>query len=74
MSDTIKWPNWQQSRFPYRRSVIISQEQRSLSFDIMNPLSRSKGAETENLNLLFRWLRVFFLLAVVVDGMEESIV
>ena len=54
--------------------MIISQERRLPIFDIVNPLSKSKGAETEGLNLLFRWLGVFYLLVVVVDGMEQSLV
>ena len=44
------------------------------NFDIVNPVSKSKGAETENLNLFFGWLGVFYLLAVGVDGMEQSLV
>ena len=52
--------------------MIISQERRPFSFDIVNPLSKTKGAETQD--LFSRWLGVFYLLEVVVDGMEESLV
>ena len=53
---------------------MVSQERRPPNFDIVNPLSKSKGTETKDLNLFFRWLGVFCLLAVVVDGMEQSLV
>ena len=46
----------------------------NLNFDIVNPLSKGKEAETEDRNLFFRWLGVLYLLAVVVDGMEQSLV
>ena len=54
--------------------MIISQERRPPNFDIVNSLSKSKRAETEDLKWFFRWLGVFYLLAVVVDGMEQSLV
>ena len=54
--------------------MIVSQGWRSSKFDMVNPLSKSKGAETGDLNLFFRWLGVFYMLAVVVDGMEQSLV
>ena len=41
LSDKFKWPNGQQSRLLYRRSVIVSQEGRHTHFDIVNPLSKS---------------------------------
>ena len=73
-SDTFKWPNGQQSRLAHRRSVIVSQEGIPPNFDIANPLSKSKGAEIEDLKLFFEWLGVFYLLAVGVDGMAQSLV
>ena len=33
--------------------MFVSQEGRPSNFDIVNPLSKSKGAETEDLNLIF---------------------
>ena len=70
----FKWPNGQQNRLLYRRSVIVSQEGRPPNFDIVNRLPESKGAETEDLNLFCGWLGVFYQLAVVVGGMEQSLV
>ena len=72
VSDTFKWPNGEQGRLPFRRSVIVSREGRPYNFDIVNPLSKSKGAETEHLNLFFVWLGVFYLLAVGIDAMLWS--
>ena len=54
--------------------MIVSQEGRPPNFDIVNLLSKGKGAETEDLNLFFGWLGVFYLLAVVVDDIEQSLV
>ena len=54
--------------------MFVSQEGRPSNFDIVNPLSKSKGAETEDLNLIFGGLGVFHLLAVGVDGMEQCLV
>ena len=68
----LKWPNSPQSWLLYRSSVISSQERRPFSFDILNPLSKIKGAETQD--LFSRWLGVFHLLEVVVNGMEQSLV
>ena len=73
MFDMFKWPNGQQNRLPYRRSVIYPRGQRFFNCDIVNPLSKSKGAGTEDLHLFFRLLGVFYLLAVVVYGMEQSL-
>ena len=41
----------------------VSQEGRLFNFFILNPLSKSNGAETEDQILFFGWLGVFFLLA-----------
>ena len=57
----FKWPNGEQSRLLFGRSVIVSLEGRPHIFDIVNPLSKSKRAGTENLNLFFGWLGVFYL-------------
>ena len=54
--------------------MIVSQEGRPPNFDIVNPLSKSKGAETGDLNLFCGWLGVFYLLAVGVDCMKQSLV
>ena len=70
----FKWPKWQQSRLPHRQSVIVSQERRPPNSDIVNPLSKSKRAETEDLNLFFGWLGVFYLLAVGANSLEQSLV
>ena len=34
---------WQQSRLPFRRPAIVSQEGKLINFDIVNPLSKSNG-------------------------------
>ena len=39
----FKWPYGQQSRLPFRQSVIISQEGRLINFDIVKSLSKSNG-------------------------------
>ena len=54
--------------------MFVSQEGRPPNFDIVNLLSKSKGTETEDLNSIFGGLGVFHLLAVGVDGMEQSLV
>ena len=48
----------------------MSQEWRLFSFDIVNPLSKTKGVETQD--LFSRRLGLFYLLKVVVDGTEIS--
>ena len=53
--------------------MIVSQEGRPAYFDIVNPLSKSKEVEIEDLNLFFGLLGVFYLLAVGVHGMEQSL-
>ena len=52
--------------------MIVSLEGRPHNFDIVNPLSKSKRAGTENLNLFFGWLGVFYLQAVGIDAMVWS--
>ena len=54
--------------------MIVSQEGRPPNFDIVNRLPESKGAETEDLNLFFGWLGVFYQLAVGANSMEQSLV
>ena len=68
----FKWPNGHQGRFAFRRFVMVSQKGRPHNLDIVNRLSKSKGAETKDLNLLFGWLGVFYLLAVGIDAMVWS--
>ena len=48
----------------------MSQEWRLFSFGIVNPLSKTKGVETQD--LFSRRLGLFYLLKVVVDGTEIS--
>ena len=43
ISDTFKWPYGQQSKVPFQRSAIVSQEGRIFNFDIIKPLSKSNG-------------------------------
>ena len=43
--------------------MIISQEGWPANFDIVKPLLKSKGTETEDLILFFGWLGVLYLLA-----------
>ena len=52
--------------------MFVSREGRPYEFDIVNPLSKSKGAETEHLNLFFGSLEMFYLLAVGIDAMGWS--
>ena len=52
--------------------MIISEGWRPSNFDIVNTLLKTKGAETQD--LFSRWLGVFHLLEVIVDGMEQSLV
>ena len=52
--------------------MIVSREGEPHNFDVVSPLSKSKGPETENLNLFFGWLGVFYLLTVGIDVMLWS--
>ena len=63
VSDMFKWPNGQQSRLPFRRSVIVSWEEWLFDFDIVNPLSKSNVGRGRKPNFVFGWLGVFYLLA-----------
>ena len=44
---------WQQSRLPFRRSAIVSQEGKLINFDIVNPLSKSNGGRERMSNFVF---------------------
>ena len=50
---TFKWLNGQQSRLPFRRSVIISRESRLFNFDIVNLLWKSNGGRGRRGNFVF---------------------
>ena len=63
----MKWPN-SYSRLLYRLSVFSSLKQMFSGYDIVNPLSKIKRAIVQD--VFFRWLRVFYLLELAVDGME----
>ena len=63
----MKWPN-SYSRLLYRLSVFSSLKEMCSGYDIVNPLSKIKRAIIQD--VFFRWLRVFYLLELAVDGME----
>ena len=43
----------QQSRLPFRRSAIASQEGKLINFDIVNPLSKINGGRGRMSNFIF---------------------
>ena len=51
--DTCKWPYGQQSRLPFRRSAIVSQDGRFITFDFVNPLSKGNGVRGKMPNVVF---------------------
>ena len=53
VSDTLKWPNGQQSRLPFRRSVIVTPKQQLFNFDIVNPSSKSNAGGARRPNFVF---------------------
>ena len=44
---------WQQSRLPFLRSMIVSQEGKLINFDIVNPLSKSNRGRGRMSNFVF---------------------
>ena len=53
VSDIFMWPNEQQSRLPFRRFVIVSQDGRLSKFDIVNPLSKSNRGRDRRPTFVF---------------------
>ena len=51
LSDTFMWPNEQQGRLQFQRSVIVSKEDRFFKFDIVNLCQRPMGADAGDLIL-----------------------
>ena len=44
---------WQQSRLPFQRSTIVSQEGKLINFDIVNPLAKSNAGRGRMSNFVF---------------------
>ena len=49
----VKWSNGQQSKLPFRRSMIVSRAGRLFNFDIVNPLSISNAGKERRPDFVF---------------------